>query len=845
MHAIDGYNATVGSPVEERVGLWHPVQEALEHCTGSQVRADGFISSLTIYQAGSFALDIRETAQEPDFTPILMSRSKGARLEDEAPAAETGDEEPVASLHDALADALLPPELQQKFVLERYEAGSRTRDAYVLGRNVFVVMDPDLKQALDVVRRKRTAPRDERREFIRNPRPAIAEALGQEDSEGLAASLFVETQQYSERVVGLGIWEKPALPWLQGKSGQWLPEGFALNLGGKTHVVSQDTVEQLAREVRAARESGRETIPVLSTQYPVQEVEDALASLEPYDASQPEAGTAEETVPETAAEPEVRQVLLIKQNLDDADYEHDAVPRHAAIASELPADLMGSTQMKAHQHVGFGWLVSAWASGRPGVLLADDMGLGKTFQALAFLAWIRANRRLAGSLTPLQRGPLLIVAPTALLNNWIAEAELHLAPHALGERVDAFGPGLKQLKAQRVEGWTAEDSLDVDALRSADWILTTYETLANNHRAFARIGYAAAIFDEMQKVKDPRTINTHAAKAMNADFVLGLTGTPIENRLEDLWCIMDRVAPGFLGDLKRFSETYNEEQPENLKGLKAKLDGAAGDGRQMMLRRMKEDHVEGLPKKEIEKYRTDMPPAQALTYVEAIKSAKSGDRSHGSMLKAIHALRGISLHPKGASEVDPYDARSAEAWIQQSARLTRAMEVLRDIEQTGEKALIFIEDRAVQKAFAGAAATLFRLAAEPTIINGEVPGHRRQEFVQKFQSAPPGFDVLILSPKAAGIGLTITAANHVIHLSRWWNPAVEDQCNDRCYRIGQDKPVTIHLPLAIHPDLKEASFDSKLDHLLWRKRQLSHDMLAPPISDGDVGELFGATIDTD
>ena len=137
--------------------------------------------------------------------------------------------------------------------------------------------------------------------------------------------------------------------------------------------------------------------------------------------------------------------------------------------------------MKAHQREGFGWLVSTWKSGHAGVLLADDMGLGKTFPALAFLAWARANRRVPGQLTPLQLGPVLIVAPTALLNNWIAEAELHLAPHALGKRLDAFGPGLKQLKAQRMEGWTAEDSLDVDALRCADWILTTYETLANNH----------------------------------------------------------------------------------------------------------------------------------------------------------------------------------------------------------------------------------------------------------------------------------------------------------------------------------------------------------------------------
>jgi hypothetical protein len=845
--AIESYNASAGQPIEARIGLWQPVQEALRESTGLEVKSDQYLSSLTIYQAGSFALDVRETSNGPDFAPVLMSRGKAATLEDVAPAAEGDEDEPTGKLCDEVADALLPPELQQKFVAERYEASGRTHEAYVLGRNVFVVLDPDLKQALDVVRKMRSAPREARRAFIRNPRPAISEALGGEAADAVAASLFVETQQYSERVLGLGVWERPALPWLQNKAGQWLPEGFALKLRDKTLIFSQEGVEQLSHQVQAAKVEGHETVAVMGTDYSVSEIEGALAHIAPAvpaaadgDAMDEEPGQA--ATEEIAAEDD-RQVLLIRQNLEDADYVLAAPKRVASIPPEPPSELMGSTRAKPHQQTGFSWLLKAWTAGRPGVLLADDMGLGKTFQALGFLAWTRANRK-AAPLTPLQRGPILVVAPTALLNNWIAEAEQHLAPDALGERVDAFGPGLKRLKRPRSESWSPEDALDTDALRRADWILTTYETLADNHRAFARVGYSVAVFDEMQKVKDPRTINTHAAKAMNADFVLGLTGTPIENRLEDLWCIMDRVAPGFLGDLKRFSEAHTEDQPDNLKALKEKLDEPQAEGPPMMLRRMKENHIEGLPEKKILSYETHMPGAQAEAYMDAVRAAQAGERSHGAMLKAIHALRGISLHPEGARDVDPYDARSAAAWLGQSARLTRAVEILRQVKSAGEKALIFIEDRAVQKAFAGVSATLFDLHAEPTIINGEVPGHRRQDYVKRFQETPKGFDLLVLSPKAAGIGLTITAANHVIHLSRWWNPAVEDQCNDRCYRIGQDKPVTIHLPIAIHPTLGEASFDVTLDRLLTRKRSLSRNMLAPPVSDGDVGALFGATVST-
>ena len=181
-------------------------------------------------------------------------------------------------------------------------------------------------------------------------------------------------------------------------------------------------------------------------------------------------------------------------------------------------------------------------------------------------------------------------------------------------------------------------------------------------------------------------------------------------------------------------------------------------------------------------------------------------------------------------------------WLGQSARLSQALDILRRIETAGEKAIIFIEDREVQRVFAGIMSTLFPLQAMPPVINGEVPGHKRQEMVDRFQERPPGFDLLILSPKAAGIGLTITAANHVIHLSRWWNPAVEDQCNDRVYRIGQEKPVTVHLPMAVHPTFGTASFDLTLNQLLTRKRGLSQNMLAPPVSDGDVGAIFGATV---
>ncbi|GAA5624734.1 hypothetical protein Brsp04_04636 [Brucella sp. NBRC 12952] len=535
-------------------------------------------------------------------------------------------------------------------------------------------------------------------------------------------------------------------------------------------------------------------------------------------------------------------VLIIRQNLEELDFRSRLEKRRNLIPGGFPTQSINGTEPKQHQLQGFEWLRNCWTQGWPGALLADDMGLGKTFQALAFLAWIRDNMAARRGAYRALQGPILIVAPTSLLDNWKKEASIHLKPGKLGSCAEAFGSGLNALKTRKGAGWSEEDALDVDYMRQADWILTTYETLALYHRSFARIAYSIAIFDEMQKVKSPDSINSHTAKTMNIDFVLGMTGTPIENRLEDLWCIMDRIAPGYLGDLKSFSSTYGDEDPQALAELKGKMDRPQGDAPAIMLRRMKDDVAKDLPIKQIMAYPVGMPASQARAYDDAVAAARAGTKSRKSMLETLHLLRGISLHPDRAGEANAYDIAWRMSWINSSARVQKAVTLLEDIRGRSEKALVFLEDRSMQQTFAAAIAAHLNLSVRPPIINGTMVGRKRQEIVDAFQKAPLGFDLLILSPKAAGIGLTITAANHVIHLSRWWNPAVEDQCNDRAFRIGQVKNVTIHLPMAIHPIHGNGSFDQRLHDLLDRKRNLSRDMLAPPTSERDVDNLFSEII---
>jgi SNF2 family DNA or RNA helicase len=849
LDAVHAYNQSLGHSGEERIGPWLGVQRALELVTGEAVATDKTLQSLRIYQAGAFALDVREAAGGPQITPILMAHTMRRSLADEVDAPETVDGEAMVSsssdyLPDNETDALLVPELQKAFAAEFIGQSGRTRPAFALGRNTFVLIEPELQNALDVVKAARNASATERRSFITNPRAFLDRELG-DMTEGETGSVFVETHQYSARVLGLGRWEKPSLDWLTKHSTGWLPEKFQLAIGDFKFEMSPDDVETLKDAVEEATATFTETIVYKDKTLGTLETIDALESLQGFaEAVQP---ILDDSVDQLEIEESPRaldtDVLLIDDHIEGVGFTAKITQRIAPMFDTFPTDLLRSNKPKPHQEQGFSWLVRSWLSGTPGVLLADDMGLGKTFQALSFLAWFRTNQRAAARRGRLFEGPIIIVAPTALLMNWEAEAKLHLVEDCLGDCLKVFGTGLSRLKTKKGAAWTPEDALDIDALRGADWILTTYETLATYHRAFARVPYSVGVFDEMQKVKSPDTLNTHALKALNVDFVVGMTGTPIENRLEDLWCILDRVGPGYLGGLRDFSKTYNTDSPETLKGLKAKLDQPNGNHPQIMLRRMKQDILEGLPSKTSKIYPVSMPLEQSAAYAKAVAAAKNGARTMGAMLKAIQALRGISLHPNGNGGIDVYDAVFRKKWIGQSARVQKTLEILSAIQLAGDKALVFIEDRAVQAAFAAVVAAELGLDREPDIINGELAGEKRQEVVDRFQSLPKGFGLLVLSPKAAGIGLTITAANHVIHLSRWWNPAVEDQCNDRVYRIGQTKPVTIHVPIAVHPALGDTSFDMKLDALLNRKRSLSRDMLAPPLSDGDVAELFTGAVE--
>jgi len=807
-----------GTDEAERYRAFDELQDALPAAQADgAVQASGLAGSMTIAVADAFSLDLQGEGENARLIPTLH---------------RSGDNAP-----------LLPEPFDRAFGDRHFGRFGTARPAYALGNATYVVLTPVLKRALDVVRATQAAPLAAKRALMASPRTVLRQALGDDVEETVLEALFQETAAYSERVIGLGLWRKRVLPWLPMSSTDWFEAGSSgtpgntrseaprrvggIALGDRLIELSAEQADVLRRDVERAIGQGEAVVRFSAGDeiVTVPASHDTLTALQKLEDARARATAApsQDAPGATKNDPEV---LLIRPNENEIEVEGAFSPRNVPQA-ELPVCL--ATQMKAHQTEGLAWLRGAYAMGRPGVLLADDMGLGKTLQGLAFLAWLREGMQ-SGALL---RAPVAVVAPTGLLQNWRAEEDRHLARPGLGRCLEAFGKGLAGLKGVAADGRPA---LDRKALAEADWVLTTYETLREYDRDFGAVRFAAMLFDEAQKIKTPGTRITDAAKAMDADFRVALTGTPVENRLSDLWCITDAVHPAFLGDLKSFSRRYEATAEANgLRKLKASLDAWYGGRPPLLLRRLKRDRLPDLPQPDERIREAAMPPMQRAAYEAAVEAARAAAGQPGAILHSLQRLRAISLHPDPQMPGD-------EAFIGASARCRLAFAALDEIAEAGERALVFVDDLDFQARLAGVIQRRYRLATPPMILNGSVSGAARQRRVDRFQANTQGFDAMILSPRAGGVGLTLTAANHVIHLSRWWNPAVEDQCTGRVLRIGQTRPVAVHLPLAVL-DGTRASFDRNLDALIQRKRKLFHEAFMPPEpSEDERDELFRATV---
>lgn len=372
----------------------------------------------------------------------------------------------------------------------------------------------------------------------------------------------------------------------------------------------------------------------------------------------------------------------------------------------------------------------------------------------------------------------------------------------------------------------------------AAFVLTTYETLRDFQLSLARERWGIVVCDEAQKIKTPGAMVTRAAKALQAEFRIACTGTPVENSLADLWCLFDFFQPGLLGSLREFSATFRNQIELKGDGHEELVEVLRSQIEPWVLRRMKQDVAE-LPPKNEEPCLLPMSARQRALYSAAINEFRDAMKVEGkdranAVLGLLHRLRMICANPLAVGR-DDADFLSVDEHVAHSPKLAWLMEQLDRIRhrgEDGEKVIVFSEYREIQRLIQQAVAS--RFGFRPAVVNGSTSvdveaDENRQAIIDAFQ-AKPGFGVIVLSTTAVGFGVNIQAANHVIHFTRPWNPAREDQATDRAYRIGQEREVFVYCPTVAGDGFE--SFEQRVAERLAVKRGLSTDMLAPEQSIG-------------
>ena len=467
-----------------------------------------------------------------------------------------------------------------------------------------------------------------------------------------------------------------------------------------------------------------------------------------------------------------------------------------ASAGALPCASALRATLRPYQETGVRWLHFMVSLGLGGCL-ADDMGLGKTIQALALLLWLKRDAAA--------HAPSLLVAPASLLANWKDEAR-------------RFAPGLRLLIAHP----SYADPLLLKrceanpeaALAETDLVVTTYG-MAARAEWLADVEWRLAMLDEAQAIKNSGTRQARAVKQLKAGARLALTGTPVENRLGDLWSLFDFINPGLLGGAKSFEAFVRarQEMPDAYAPVRRLT-------RPYILRRLKTDRsvIADLPDKTVVPAYCGLTQAQAALYADQVRQLKHAleegqaddpMRRRALILTSLMRFKQICNHPAQALA----DGDFAEG---RSGKFARLRALCEEIAERQDKVLVFTQYREMTEPLAAFLATLFR--RQGLILHGGTPVGQRRALVEAFQrdDGPPFF---VLSLKAGGTGLNLTQASHVIHFDRWWNPAVENQATDRAFRIGQKKNVLVHTFIC------RGTVEDKIHAMLEDKRALADELL--------------------
>ncbi len=511
----------------------------------------------------------------------------------------------------------------------------------------------------------------------------------------------------------------------------------------------------------------------------------------------------------TMSRMELIHASLSKQ-LDQYDFDYDAA--FARVLTDftkpvditLPKNLNGT--LRPYQEIGLKWLWTNVAKGF-GVCMADDMGLGKTIQVISLLLKMKEENKL--------KKPVLVICPTTLMGNWMKELQM-------------FAPEL-----DTVIYHGTDRQLDV----KHDVILTTYAIMRIDVEELKKQAWSVIIVDEAQNIKNPDTAQTLAIKMLKSDVKVAMTGTPVENRLTELWSIFDFINKGYLGSLREFQKSYAipiERFKEHSRANKLKMSISP-----FVLRRLKTDKnvITDLPDKMVLNEYCYLSKVQAVLYEKTLNemmqkiSGFTGVNRRGNIFKLITALKQICNHPYQF-------LKSGEMGRELSGKMEKCLDLVQSILDNGEKTLIFTQYKEMGDILCKVIAQ--ECNTDPLFFHGSLTVPQREELIDKFQNNEDS-KVMILSLKAGGTGLNLTSATNVIHYDLWWNPAVEDQATDRTYRIGQDKNVMVHRMITL------GTFEEKIDEMLKSKKELADmavyegEKIITELTDEEIYEIFTLT----
>ncbi len=493
--------------------------------------------------------------------------------------------------------------------------------------------------------------------------------------------------------------------------------------------------------------------------------------------------------------------------LEQSDFDYDEAFANVIkdfnkpIEIETPKNLKGT--LRPYQQTGLKWLWTNISKGF-GCCMADDMGLGKTIQVISLILKMKEDNKL--------KKPVLVVCPTTLMGNWMKELEM-------------FAPNLK---AAIYHG--SERKLNL----KNDIILTTYAIIRIDIEELKKEAWSILIVDEAQNIKNPDTAQTLAVKSIKADIKIAMTGTPVENRLTELWSIFDFINKDYLGALREFQKSYAipiERFKEISRANKLKLSVSP-----FVLRRLKTDKnvISDLPEKMVLNDYCYLSKPQAVLYEKTLDemmekiSGFTGVNRRGNIFKLITALKQICNHPYQF-------LKAGELSKELSGKMEKCVSIVQNIIDNEEKTLIFTQYKEMGD-------ILCKILSEecnvvPSFFHGSLNINQREKIIEDFQNNNET-KVMILSLKAGGTGLNLTSATNVIHYDLWWNPAVEDQATDRTYRIGQEKNVMVHRLVTL------GTFEEKIDEMLKNKKDLANmavyegEKIISELSDEEIYEIF-------